>query len=72
MTNRPSVGPADRKRQKKGEPALTERFCGFDSRLLLGPVHTKDVKSGSGSWLHGTHNEEGTTKHNWLACVSIM
>ena len=34
--NRPSVTPAD--------PALTKRFCGFDSRLVLGPVIPKMVR----------------------------
>ena len=30
-------------------------------------VHTKDVKNGSGPCLHGTHDEVGTTNHNWSA-----
>ena len=29
--------------------------------------HTKDVKNGSGPCLHGTQDELGTMKHNWLA-----
>ena len=49
-----------------GDPALTKRICGFDSRLLLGPVIPKTFKNGSGLFLHGTHDEEGTTG------VSIM
>ena len=45
------------------DPALTKRFCECDSWL----VHTTDFKNGSGPCLHGTHNEIGTTKHNWSA-----
>ena len=40
---------------------------GFDSRLLLGPVIPKTLKNGSGPFLHGIHDEVGTTKHNWFA-----
>ena len=29
--------------------------------------HTIDIKNGSGPCLHGTHDEGGTTKHNWSA-----
>ena len=43
-----------------GDPALTKRICGFDSRLLLGPVIPKTFKNGSGLFLHGTHDEGGT------------
>ena len=50
-----------------GDPALTKRFYGFDSRLVLGPGHTKDFKNGSGPCLHLTQNEVGTTKHKWSA-----
>ena len=39
----------------------------FDSRLLLGPVIPKTFKNGSGLFLHGTHDEVGTMKHNWSA-----
>ena len=46
MTNRSSVAPGDRKRRRQGDPALTKRFCGFDSRLLLGPVIPKTLKMG--------------------------
>ena len=31
------------------------------------PSHTKDFKNVSGPCLHGTQDEVGTTKHNWLA-----
>ena len=51
----------------RGDPALTKRICGFDSRLLLDPVIPKTFKNGSGLFLHGTHDEGGTTKHNWSA-----
>ena len=37
MINRSSVAPADLKGDDRGDPALTKRICGFDSRLLLGP-----------------------------------
>ena len=30
----------------RGDQALTKRFCGFDSRLLLGPVIPKAFKIG--------------------------
>ena len=50
-----------------GDLALTKRICGFDSRLLLGPVIPKTFKNGSGLFLHGTHDEGGTMKHNWSA-----
>ena len=50
-----------------GDPALTKRICGFDSRLLLGPVIPKTFKNGSGLFLHGTRDEGGTAKHNWSA-----
>ena len=67
LSNRSSVTPADHKRRNRGDPALTKRSCGFDSRLLLGPVIPKTFKNGSGLFLHGTHNEGGTTKRNWSA-----
>ena len=51
----------------RGGPALTKRICGFDSWLLLGPVIPKTFKNGSVLFLHGTHDEGGTTKHNWSA-----
>ena len=35
--------------------------------VAAGFSHTKDVKNGSSFCLHGTHDEVGTTKHNWLA-----
>ena len=46
---------------------MTKRICGFDSRLLLGPVIPKTLKIGSGPCLHGIHDEGGTTKHNLSA-----
>ena len=36
MTNMSSVAPAYHERRRQGEPALTKRFCGFDSWLVLG------------------------------------
>ena len=45
-----------------GDPALTEWFYGFNSRLVLCPVdHTKYIKTGSGPSLNGTHDEVRTT-----------
>ena len=69
MAYRPSVAPADLKGDNRGDPALTKRFYGFDSRLVLGPGHTKDIKNGSGPCLHGTQHEVGTTKQNWSANI---
>ena len=51
----------------RGDLAPTKRFCGFDSRLVLGPVIPKTLKIGGGPCLHGTYDEGGTTKHNWSA-----
>ena len=39
----------------------------FRYSLLLGPVIPKTFKNESGLFLHGSHDEGGTTKHNWLA-----
>ena len=38
-----------------------------DNALGAGSSYTKDFKNGSGPCLHGTQDEGGTTKHNWLA-----
>ena len=35
-------------------------------QFLVG-AYTKDIKNGSGSCLHDTQDEVGTTKHYWLA-----
>ena len=51
-----------------GNPALTKRFCEFDSRLVLDPVpipNIEDYKNGSGPCLHDPQHEVGTMKHNW-------
>ena len=32
-----------------------------------GSSHTKNFRNGSGPCLHGTQDEVGTTKHDWLA-----
>ena len=42
MTNRPSVLII--KGDNRGDPALTKRIWGFDSRLVLGPVIPKTLK----------------------------
>ena len=39
------------KGDNRGNPALTKRFYGFDSRLVEGPGHIKDVKDDSGPCL---------------------
>ena len=44
--NRSSVAPANCKRRHRRDPALTKRFCGFDSRLVLGPVIPKTLRMG--------------------------
>ena len=38
MRNKPAVAPADLKKDDRGQPALTKRFYGFNSQLVLGPV----------------------------------
>ena len=40
---------------------------GTEGRSRGAGSHTKDFKNGSGPCLHGTHDEVGTTKHNWSA-----
>ena len=45
-------------------------ICLFQIAVIRCPrkhSHTKDVKNESGPCLHGTHDEVGTTKHNWSA-----
>ena len=50
-----------------GDPALTKWFYGFDSRLVLRPGHSKEIKNGSSSCLPVSQDEVGTMKHNWSA-----
>ena len=50
-----------------GDPALTKRFYGLDSLLVLGPSLTIDFKNGGCSCLHGPQDEVGTAKHKWSA-----
>ena len=50
----------------RGDPALTKRFYGLNSLLVLGLGHTKYFKNGSGPCLHGTQHEVGTTRLNLL------
>ena len=45
MTNSSSVAPAV-KGDDRRDLAPTKRFCGFDSRLVLGPVIPKTLKMG--------------------------
>ena len=35
---------------------MTKRFYGFNSQVVLGPGHTKDVNNSGGLCLHGTHS----------------
>ena len=51
----------------KVRPSTNQEVYGFDSWLVMGPGHTKDFENSSGLCLHGTEDEVGTTKHNWLA-----
>ena len=63
MTNRSSVAPADLKGDDRGDQEdLWVRFP-----VAAGSSHTKDIKNGSGLFLHGTHDEVGTTEHKWSA-----
>ena len=39
----------------------------YGEKAVLGPVIPKTFKNGSGLFLHGTHDEGGTTTHNWSA-----
>ena len=65
--NRSSIAPADRKRRQKGGPSTDQEDLWVRFLVAAGSSHTKDIKNGSGPSLHGTHDEVGTTKHNWLA-----
>ena len=46
MTNRSSVAPADVKGDDREDLAPSKRFCGFDSRFVLGPVIPNTLKMG--------------------------
>ena len=50
-----------------GGPSTDQEDLWVRFPVAAGSSYTKDVKNGSGLFLHGTHNEGGTTKHNWLA-----
>ena len=69
MVNRPSVAPPLLivKGNDRGHQALTKRFHGLDSWLVLGPSHNKYFKSGSGSCLHAPQHKYEPCKHNWFA-----
>ena len=67
MTNRSSVAPADRKRQRYGGPSTNQQVLWVRFPVGAGSSHTKDCRNGSGPCLHGTYDEVGTTKHNWSA-----
>ena len=61
MTNRSSVAPADRKRQRTAGPSTDQEDLWVRFPVGAWPSHTKDIKNGSGPCLHGTHDEGGTT-----------
>ena len=65
--NRSSVAPADRKKRREGATSTDQEDSWVRFPVAAGSSHTIDVKNGSGLFLHGTHDEEGTTKHNWSA-----
>ena len=72
VRHRPSVAPADRKRWRQGASSTDQGVLWVQFLVGAGLSHTKYLKNGSGSCLHGTQDEVGTTKHNWSARVSIM
>ena len=67
VTNRFSVAPADRKRRQWGAPSTDQEDLWVRFPVAAGSSPTKDVKNGSGPCFHGTHDEVGTTNHNWSA-----
>ena len=71
MKNRPSVAPADRKRRRYGGFSTDQVVLWVQFPVGAGSRHTKDVKNGSGSCLHGTYDEVGTTKHKLVGQVSV-
>ena len=46
---------------------MLHKLYGISQLSYFSSRDTKDVKNGSGLFLHGTHDEGGTTKHNWSA-----
>ena len=50
-----------------GGPSTDQEVLRVRFPVGAGSSHTKDIKNGSGSCLHGTYDEVGTTKHNWSA-----
>ena len=73
VTNRPSVArAADWKGDDRGDQALTKRICGFDSRLVLGPVIPKTLQMGVvSSWMVLTM-KQGPRNITGQPGVSIM
>ena len=69
MTNRSLVAPADRKRRRSGtdQEVLWVRFP-----VAAGFCHSKEVKNGSGPYLHDTQDEVGTRNITGWPGVSIM
>ena len=54
-----------------GGPSTDQEDLWVLLTVYAGSSHTKDVKNGSGPCLHGSHDEVGTTKHNWSCPVSV-
>ena len=56
----------------RGDPALTKRFCGFDSRLVLGPVILNNFEMGVVSSCMVLTMKEGPRNITGRPGVSIM
>ena len=65
--NRSSIVPADRKRRRLGGPSTHQEVLWVQFPVDAGSSHPNHFKNGTGPCLHGTYDEVGTTKHNWLA-----
>ena len=50
-----------------GGPSTDQEDLWVRFPVAAGSSHTKDIKNGSGSCLHGTQDEVRTMKHNWSA-----
>ena len=72
VTNRPLVAFADRTRGQQGGPITDQVVSWVQFPIGAWSSHTKDVKNGSSSYLHGTQNEVGTMKHNWSAWCQYL
>ena len=66
MTNMPSVAHANRKMQQLGGPSTDQVDLWVRFPVGAGPSHTKDVKNGSGSCLHGTQVSGPVSVCDWV------